>query len=292
METRDEAQLSTNHFVDNHHYWLRVYLDFVCYNDPWSGWLYPPTEEGDVWVWDFIVTLPAHLEAVANWSIVILASDVGFQQAHFFNGLEILSHINKLHEAMVKILQSLHPIRPPNKYETSFLIFAMNNANFYQLGVDGVKYYLNAQEIDGQLEYIPGGKWRLSGYRCGVVEKYSGWSRFNAYPAPEITEGASYLTFSDSFWLAGPKVPEGGAFVNVNQPEEYQKFYDRFILLHSLRTWKQARELTYELGIFNIRKAICYLCTMRGIHPLSYLWSGTDTLFRLYENSGLLYLIR
>ncbi len=289
FETRDDAQLSVNHFVENPQYWRRPYLDFVDYNDIWSGPIHPPTEEGGIWVWDFIITLPAQLEAIANWSIIIFASDTGFQQAHFFRGSEIISHINKLHDAMVNILRSFQPIRPPSEFEMRYLVFAINDANFFFFHLEFFRIHppMSSEQKETMFNnileaFVPGGRWRLSEYRCGVVEKYSGWACFDTYPVSEIANGANYLTLPDSLegikWDTHPGTPSllflfthpkfiQLPTISINQPEEYQKFYDRFILRHTLRSWKQGKVLAQELGLSDVRKAICHLCAMRKIQP-------------------------
>lgn len=266
IETRDEAQENTNHFKENIYYWRRIHLEDLDYADEWSGTLSPPVEE-NIWVWDFIVTLPAYLSAVANWCIVILASDEQFQKAHFFEGAEMLGHINKLHEVLVKILKSFEPIRPPTLEEMKYVIFAADDSNFYQLGIDGVKYHLTPNEIAEQLKFIPGGKWRRSGYRCGTVEKYNGWAYYQPYPTAEITKGALALKLTGSFWVAGPQSPEGGASIAVISPDSFAIFYDRFIFMHTLRSWQQARTLSEAFSLMKLHDCIGHLCAVRNTAP-------------------------
>lgn len=263
------AQNSVNHFRDNTEYWRRVYLESIDYTDEWSGTISPTTSESNKaqWVWDFVITLPAYLSSLASWCIVILAADKEFQRAHLFEGSEILGHINKLHEILVKILQSFEPIRPPTPYEMKYLLFALDDKYFYQLGTDGAKYYLKPDEITGQLKHLPGGKWRLSGYRCGMVERHNGWARYEAYPTAELAEGLQYLKITGSFWLAGPETPEGGASISVTNQEAFDAFYNRFLIRHTLRTWKQARVLSDAFGLQNLYHCLNNLCSIRGIEP-------------------------
>lgn len=275
-EMRDKAESSINHFKDNPYYWRRIYLDFLDYNDIWSGSIHPPTEEGGIWVWDFIVTLPAYLEALASWCAVILASDAGFQQAHFFQGPEILEHINKLHEALAKILSGFQLIRAPNKDEMVYVMCEADDQNFYESvytfpdaeheGGSYTNVPMTEAQINQALNFLPGGKWRLSGYLYGVVEDYIGLTCSSAYPILEVGEGANYLDGSYVNPLLTDHNPTDATKI-ISQPEEYQKFYDRFVLRHSLRSWKQAKVMSQTLGLPNVRNSICHLCAIRNIQP-------------------------
>ncbi|MCI5130046.1 MAG: hypothetical protein D3904_00650 [Candidatus Electrothrix sp. EH2] len=274
-ETRDEAHEAINYFKDNPYYWKRIHLDQMDYKDEWSGTLSPPTEQRGLWVWDFIVTLPAYLSALANWCVVVLASDDGFKEAHLTGGVEIQKHIDFLHgEVLCKILASFEPIKAPTFEQMKYLPFATTNDKFYMIHINGGKIYFNQETINNLLRVIPGGKWRLIGYQLGMVEKYTGWTSLCAFPTEEIRQATAWLHFEGSFWIVPDGSPESlftptgaGATVTINNQEEYQKFYDRFLLRHTIRTWEQARKLSAKLGLPAVRKCITDLCTMRNRAP-------------------------
>lgn len=280
LEHQSTAQDAINHFKDNTYYWLRIHLSELDYSDPWSGTLTPPviTQDGGDWVLDYLLTLPAYTVALANWLIVILASDEGFQKAHLWAGTELNDHIIFLNNKLEEILQNFQPIRPPNPVELSYLIYAFDNSLFLwpdELPLMGGKA-LPPGRIVAVLAcgLLPGGMWRLSEYVCGVVEKFTGRHQVEGYPIAELTEGKDYLSIEGSFYMVSDGSPESlfyptgaGATVTVTKPEQYQTFYDRFLLRHTLRTWSNGRVLARDLGLRRVREILCQLCALRGIAP-------------------------
>ncbi|HYH05130.1 MAG TPA: hypothetical protein VEC37_18725 [Bacillota bacterium] len=287
VEIRDSAQASVNHFVDNPNYWKRIFLEATVYSDVWSGPLAPPLEADGVLVWDYSVVLLSYIDALANWLVIILLSDSGFGQAHLFNGTEIIKHINQLYDALLKILTSYEPIRHPDYYELQYLIFATNDANFYQILINGSIDYLSSEEHDQILPFIPGGNWRLAGYPCGMVERYMGRFNLMTYPLTEIAEGSNYLDFSGSYWVGGANPAEvvdpAGGHVEVTDADGYERFYNRFCFHHTLRTWQQARILSRDLGLRRVWSLIQELCAARRI-PTPNL---PDTWFKYVDTPSI-----
>lgn len=301
-ENRAVAQLCTNSFKDNDAYWRRIHLEELDYADEWSGALSPLVEEG-IWVWDFMMPLPAYLSALANWCIVILASDEPFQRAYLFEGLEMRDHIDKLHDALVKILSSFKFIPAPKLEEMKYLVFAMDDSHYWTYAgqiVQGEaaykrfipeyegrlgfprkkkKQFMDSSGINNLLKTIPGGKWRRCGYRCGAVEKYSGLAYYQAYPTAEIAHGAQWLKlncpfYGDSYYHryamgSDYQYVTHPDFITVTNPDAFASFYERFLFMHTLRSWQQARALSTALSLTKVYGCIADLCAMRNEEPPS-----------------------
>lgn len=254
--SRVTAQESFNHFKDNPQYWKRPYLDLLDYEDIWSGPMQPETD--GIEVWDFLVTLPAHLESLVSWSVIVLGSDSNFQKANFFESYEIITHIDKLQIALEEILRSFQIIRPPVDFEIPSVILAADNARFYPIFVVGnpepwINHMLNT--------VVRGGRWRLSGYRCGMVEKYTGSACFEAYPISEMVKEGQHMV--DMVLDEHGRVWDWNHFYYSDDPV----FKDRFKLRHYLRSWAKGKELANSFGLINVRNSICHLCSMRNIQP-------------------------
>jgi hypothetical protein len=287
IETRGNARIKINYYKDplvEETYWTIIYLGDVgpikgdpypgAYSDVWSGPLFPKLEYGEEVVWDYRLALPVYLNAILDWSICILASDKSFKDAQ---QVGMIDHITKLQSVLMKILNGYKLIQPPTIDEMKWVVPAMNDSNFYYKTGFGNKQLLTPEQRDKVLNNLAFfrvqgwvgdslgrsvGRWRLSEYIYGVVETYTGNACVDHYPQDEINDGAKYISLdADNLnWHPEEYYPASYTAPNISNPELFQKFYDHFILRHTLRSWKQGRKLSLELGLLNLRNFIRQLC--------------------------------
>jgi hypothetical protein len=126
-----------------------------------------------------------------------------------------------------------------------------------------------------------GSKWIMSKFVYGMVQMHTGLASTGSMPQNEfrsIKSGA--LEFHEK--LFPEKVPtypyidwvSGINPFSIDEKKKFDIYYDDFIFKHTLRTWAQARNLSYLIGLQELRDTICELSLAFGlkIPPLPDEW--------------------
>ena len=305
LNSLNDSMISADILSASDAYWLRIYSKEVLYSDEWSGIFEPTRDPNEDFVWDYGPTLIAYLKVIAFRNIVYLATgDATYHEDYL---AEMQGYAKKLKEIYEKILNGFEPIRPPTLEEMKFVVRFMFDEDF-QYYVKPGSFESNFSEYDfidredgktvlikkidesypnGQLyalrNIIPGGKWRITKYIFGMVEKYSGHYCTGVFPSDELEAGRSLISktiiptlygrtnFNIDIW--------GMQIVNSDplfETKKFQEFYNGFLLRHILRTLRQSKQLYKELGLDKLRETIYHVYEMYKLQTPLDLYEFTS----------------
>ncbi|HOU69816.1 MAG TPA: hypothetical protein PLK88_00315 [Methanothrix sp.] len=220
----------------NPDYWRRIYVGRTkdpnvndpypgTYSDVWSGPLDPPLEVDGKYVWDYRLALPATLKAIGDWSICLLAAGNSFRDLHRNDVIGILERIQGSINKILK--EGFQPLEPPDKGWYARACMEANSKDKFS-------------------------NWGKSDNIYGLVEKFTGVACTANWPTEELIQGAAFISI-----VADEIDP---TYTRPVIDPKLWDLYDKFVLMHRLRTLKMARKMSQELGLQNIRNIILQHC--------------------------------
>jgi hypothetical protein len=297
---RASSEFRLGHVYGNNYYWMRLCVQDAVYSDVWSSPQYPEgghcpegAPDGDPYVWDYRVALPAYLVILASHTLLLLASEPEYRNPKMGEMAKYITHLGEVYK---KIVNSFVSIQAPNRDELKCVIFAMDPGNFYWYRKEKItgETFPTYDFIDpkdgrrvriqrfgsGSIDWIignriPGGHWIQANYVFGEVERYSGYDCTAAYPQDELKAGAPLVGFTpptidyeltdwDSLWWEWHVKNT----LTVKQPAQFQTFYDRFCVRHTLRKLRKRNQLYLELGLTELYQTIRhYYSTLKVAIP-------------------------
>lgn len=304
-------------------YWYRLFAREALYSDAWTGYLQPDTSSSAdglaEYVWDYRVLLPRYLDVLAQHTCVYLkASELDPAYGRLMEndmqalGLFLYTHVFQ------KITSAVAHIRPPSRQELKYVLAALDDEHFFYYRKQGPGETFTAWDFldptDGtpikivhfateypslsavQLlltEHIPGGLWRFAGFPFGAVEAFSGFDSTFSYPLAELEAAAAgYIEVTPGTWdhSVSLEVWTSAWDVQIIRPTDFQRFHERFVFRHAIRTLRQHKELYRQLGLPRLCAIIVH--QLRTLHsPLPKALLDADarlTSWSLREVYGLL----
>ena len=261
-------------------FWLRLFGESGLYSDAWTAPFYPDdpetTDSSANYIWDFRMALPRYLQ-ILEWQVFVFLAAVADDPKYQTLGGGMKDFGDFLvNDVYKKILdQGFGDIRPPDPDELKYVIFAMDPANFYWHRKEGSSETFHTYDFidpkegrpvrierftDAGIDWlrencIPGGNWIRANYDFGQVERYSGYDCTATYPVDELKAGAPLIAFGvamvdaeynafGSYWWELVK-----STVTVKQPAQFERFYERLCIRHTLRKLRKRKQLYSELGL-------------------------------------------
>ncbi|MEM9540431.1 MAG: hypothetical protein AAGA60_13145 [Cyanobacteria bacterium P01_E01_bin.42] len=264
VDFNDDAQDALGRFTTDKDledkYWTRSYVDEWIYKSAWTGNLEPPMLDLKR-VWDYPFTLSAFIEALANFSIFILPfkyKSLDNYSSLLKESVEIL--YNKVYK---RILAVFTKIEPPTREEMPHVLMALDDRNFWivvQSARGPIKRYASPAIIQQTLNrYVPGGRWKISEYLCGFVEKYSAASSTMAYPLEELQAGSKLVNLVGGYnsqVSSDPTSPRTMKLIEIPDREKFDRFYDLFAYRHYVRSEYHRRLLAKKIGLLELGQTI------------------------------------
>ena len=264
-------------------YWERLFVEDGLYSDTWTGPFYPdaivPESE---YIWDYRYALPQYLQVLQRQLFIISANSAEFQNDSIPRLKELGDFL--FENVYKKILGGFAEITAPEPNELKYVLFAMNPANFYwyrkERAAETFGTYDFIDPKDGRRvriqhfpeagidrlrgNQIPGGHWIQANYVFGAVERYSGYDCTASYPLDELNAGTTLIGFSAPtidaeynnwapYWWELVKNT-----VTLKQPTQFESFYQRFCIRHTLRKLRKRKQLYSELGLPKLYQTICH----------------------------------